>query len=437
MASTVRSGAIYGVARYGQAKYGSINLAYTPDGLQTSSSVGTVGVIAKANIPLTGVGSVASVGSPTIRANASVPVTGVSATYLLGTAVARTVNYIYVTGLSATSTVGTVIVQADANTVSTGSTASSYVGVAVAAAKANVVATGASTTAQVGTVTYKLDCNFAVNGLLSQIICDAPDVIGDEPSIEADATTFATGSSAEYSYGDVSVIGESVHTPDGAESISETGIVDFSLSWLFEAEGANASFEQGEAIAKASATAEFDGSFVSSYVGSVGVIGKARPLAVGAGATYLLGTPSLSLDVVLTASGLSTTTAAGNATTIAKARAMPSGIAATSAVGTAYAKISIKAFPAGASVSTSVGSVSYKLGQTFTIQNYGITGYVGDVTFNNTEYVYVAENFDRQRVVYVERKPTFAERTAYVEQENRTILVERKPTSYERTVSIY
>jgi hypothetical protein len=236
MASTVRSGAIYGIGVYGTDRYGVSNVTYTPDGVFATGSsdsgvviigdalsvvvgvsctaaVGGVGVVgvavtnaigveatgfvnddvsfkldckfevngfaattavgdvviaADANVGLNGVAAVGVVGDVVIAADAVTDVTGVEATAILGTASQRTINRIEVDGVEAVGAVGNVVIVAKANIGLDGVTSFGVVNNVIVRAASNVIMNGVvSNTIINDNITYKLDCKFGVNGVLS------------------------------------------------------------------------------------------------------------------------------------------------------------------------------------------------------------------------------------------------------------------------------
>jgi hypothetical protein len=72
-----------------------------PTGLEATGGVGSVTVVAEANVPVTGLEATGSVGSVTVQANADVDVTGVEATGEVGTAAVVGGATVEVTGVSA------------------------------------------------------------------------------------------------------------------------------------------------------------------------------------------------------------------------------------------------------------------------------------------------------------------------------------------------
>lgn len=110
MATTIRSGAIFGIGVYGAANYGVSNVVYIPDGLSTSSSVGSVVVSAEANVDVVGVSGNSAVGSVVIVAKAVTIVSGVSSSISLGSVVVLENEVVDVVGVDVSSGVGIVSV---------------------------------------------------------------------------------------------------------------------------------------------------------------------------------------------------------------------------------------------------------------------------------------------------------------------------------------
>lgn len=158
MATSTRSGAVYGIGVYGVAEYGVSNVTVVPDGVQAAGTTDS-GLIITADslhvvIGITASGAVGSIGANQITADAVVVPTGVEATITAGDITHRTVNLVPVTGVVGTGELGTVVISGDSNytlDVSVEGTAS----VGTVVAKVNIAApvTGVSTTGSIGTVT--------------------------------------------------------------------------------------------------------------------------------------------------------------------------------------------------------------------------------------------------------------------------------------------
>src|SRR5512137_651422 len=108
MATTTRSGAIYGIGRYGAVRYGVSNVTYVPDGLESSATsnsgvtirgdahhvvvslvcpaaVGDVGVVGVAVTSMVGVYATGYVGTPSLSLGCTTSVSGFSFTGYVGT----------------------------------------------------------------------------------------------------------------------------------------------------------------------------------------------------------------------------------------------------------------------------------------------------------------------------------------------------------------
>ena len=82
MATTTRTGAIYGIGTYGTSRYGISNVAYVPDGVAATGAVGSVVVVAKANTSVVGLASTCVVGIVGVVGVAVTSVAGVVSTGL-------------------------------------------------------------------------------------------------------------------------------------------------------------------------------------------------------------------------------------------------------------------------------------------------------------------------------------------------------------------
>ena len=131
MASSVASGAVYGIGVYGTDSYGVANISITVDGVQASGTAQShVNIVtADATHTVTSVQGVSATGGIGDVTAASVVVpTGVSATGSIGTATARSVNRIDVPTTISFGTAGNLTITADANLQVTGVSATGTVG---------------------------------------------------------------------------------------------------------------------------------------------------------------------------------------------------------------------------------------------------------------------------------------------------------------------
>lgn len=158
MATSTRSGAIYGSGVYGVAEYGSTNVTVVPDGV-----LGTLhpepGLVIQADglhviVDVNELTITGSVGTVTSTGNAVIAITGVEATNSAGTITHRTVNLVPVTGIAGTGSVGTVVVTADSNhTLNVSAVGTAQVGTVLAKVNIAAAVTGSAGTGSVGTTT--------------------------------------------------------------------------------------------------------------------------------------------------------------------------------------------------------------------------------------------------------------------------------------------
>ena len=143
-------------------------------GLQATGNVGSVTVSADANVAVTGEAGTTGLGSVTVVADANVAVTGVSSTGQVGSVTVTADANAPVTGLQGTMGLGSVVVQADANVAVTGIAATVSEGSVTVTGDANVPASGLSATGGVGSVTVSADANFGVTGVSARAAFPAP-----------------------------------------------------------------------------------------------------------------------------------------------------------------------------------------------------------------------------------------------------------------------
>lgn len=174
MASTTRSGAVYGIGVYGAVRYGETSVTHVPDGVfATCNSDSGVIIIGDAVSVVVGVSTTAAVGGVGVVGVAVTSVVGVEATAVLGEVSQRTVNRVPVDGIEAVGAVGDIVVVADANTVVFGSTAFGFVGGVTIRAASSVTIVGVVAVANVGdNVTFKLDCKFDIAGVVGATTVD-------------------------------------------------------------------------------------------------------------------------------------------------------------------------------------------------------------------------------------------------------------------------
>jgi hypothetical protein len=159
-----------------------------------AGQVGSVTIVAEANVPVTGLEATANVGSVLVQANADVSVTGVSATGNVGSVTVIGTANVFPTGLEATGQVGTATISGDAIVPVTGLEATGNVGSVTVQANADVSVTGLEATGAVGTVTTGSDANVSVTG----VSADAITPMGGGPEFTADGTAQLSTAQAKF-----------------------------------------------------------------------------------------------------------------------------------------------------------------------------------------------------------------------------------------------
>lgn len=398
MSSTIRSGAVYGIGRYGDIRYGVSNVTYIPDGVSvTATSDSGVVIIGDANHVVVGVSMSAAV--------SSVGVVGVAVTS--------------VAGVEATASIGdNVSFKLDCKFTPAGVEAQSSVGALTVVAKAVVVATGVSSNALLSSrileiPTIQTWANIRFGWYLSNtfvyfyINATSWNAWVDE-NVEVGHTIYATVGGVRKYYGvvtDLPVVSGISGGPQTLITVSNpeghSGFID-----------QNCTFEviQPNNI----------------------VYADANVLPSGVESAVYLGTPTQKTVNRIPVDGISVTTSVGNVTIVAESNTVLVGVESNVTIGTVEVTADANTDITGVSASVSVGNVSFILDCQFEIAGHGITGNVGAVVVTTTVYVFDPDAFDRQRVVYVERRASSSERTVRVEQQNRTVMVERRPDVFDR-----
>jgi hypothetical protein len=188
MATTVRSGAIYGIGTYGVSRYGVSNVAYTPDGVAgVATSDSGVVITGDANHVVVSLVSPTIVGSVGVVGVAVTNVTGVQASALLNDNVSFSLGCRFsVNGVAATGVVGTTTVVAKATTLLSGVSATGFVDSLTIAADANTDLTGVEASFSIGEVDVRSINRIPVDGIV------ATGAVGDMVVV-ADANTLLTG----------------------------------------------------------------------------------------------------------------------------------------------------------------------------------------------------------------------------------------------------
>ena len=97
----------WGRSTWSDGSFGTPILKVSVDGVSATGAVGSVSVIAEANVFPTGLEATGGVGSVTVVAEANVPVTGLEATGSVGSVSVVAEANVFPTGVEATGGVGT------------------------------------------------------------------------------------------------------------------------------------------------------------------------------------------------------------------------------------------------------------------------------------------------------------------------------------------
>ena len=143
----------WGSGPWGTTAWGTdLTIVYV-DGVAAEAAVGTVSVVAEANVVVTGVEAVGHINDVGIDAEADVLVQAVSAVGHIGTVTVTAAAEVPVTGVEADGVTGDVTVTGEANVSATGVEADGVIGDATVDAEANVPVTGVEAVGDVGDVT--------------------------------------------------------------------------------------------------------------------------------------------------------------------------------------------------------------------------------------------------------------------------------------------
>jgi hypothetical protein len=187
MATTTRTGAIYGIGVYGVALYGVSNVSILVDGVQGTCTTDSGLVIeADANHVVIGVTSAGAVGQVGTIGTAVVVPTGVEGTGNIGTTSHVGDALIIPTGVEGTGAIGTVTVLAAAVTVLNVSVEGTLqVGTVNARANADVVPTGNEVTGSIGSVTvFENELQIPI-GVAATLVLGTPVVVNTSFDYEA------------------------------------------------------------------------------------------------------------------------------------------------------------------------------------------------------------------------------------------------------------
>jgi hypothetical protein len=170
MATSTRSGAIYGIGVYGVARYGVSNVAIVPDGTQalanTDSGLNISGDANHTVISVVGTGIVAQLGNNNVTGDAVTVVTDVQANGQVGDNLTFILDHTEsVTGVYATGNTSAPTVVAKANIGVSSESGQGLIGTASVVGNANTLLTGVSATAELGTPTQKTVNRVPVTGV--------------------------------------------------------------------------------------------------------------------------------------------------------------------------------------------------------------------------------------------------------------------------------
>ena len=155
-----------------------------------TSALGTVSVVAKANVSPSGLSVTSTNGGVAVDAGGVVGVNGFAGVSALGTATTVSENSISVSGLAGTSALGTASTDAESNVTLSGLEATGSIGSTTQIAKANQTPTGQAGTSALGTATTQTDNRFNADNLPNAVAS-----VGTL-SFDAKATVTLTGISA-------------------------------------------------------------------------------------------------------------------------------------------------------------------------------------------------------------------------------------------------
>lgn len=393
MATTVRSGAVYGIGTYGIARYGVSSVNYTPDGVAAvASSDSGVIVIGDAQHVVVGVSMNAAVSSVGVVGVAVTSVVGVEATAQIGDNVSFKLDCEFpVTGIYATAQVGSLSVTADANVEATWPAA----------------ITASWNSIRFGWFRENTFVYFYINATAWNDWVEENVRIGDD--------LYVTVSGTRKYYGvvtDLPVISGISAQPQTLITVSNP--------------------EDHDGFIDQTAVFEIPREPMVSRVGSLSVLADANILTEGVEAVVYLGTPTQKTVNRIPVDGIEVSAYVGSVTLVGEANVALTGVEANAVVDDVTIVAKAVTPIVGVSTTASVGSVSYILDCVFDISGHGITSSVGSVVVSTTQFVYDANAYDRNRVVYVEKRTSSTERRVYVEEQNRMVLVERKPDVYDR-----
>lgn len=155
----------WGSTAWGQGSWGTDLIVVSVDGVEATTAVGTVSVVADANVFPTGVEATGATGTVTVSGAATVQPSGLEGTTAVGTVSVVADANIFPAGVEATGEEGDVTVTADANVQPSGLSVTGSVGTVSVVADANIYPTGVNATGAVGTVGIVAEANVYPTGV--------------------------------------------------------------------------------------------------------------------------------------------------------------------------------------------------------------------------------------------------------------------------------
>ena len=336
-------------------------------GIQSSTSAGSVSVVADANVSLTGIQSTTSAGA--VDADPDANITGIQASSTAGSVSVVGEANVSLTGIQASSTAGDSSVSADANTSTTGIQAGSSVGDCTVAAEAVASPSGLQSSSSEGSVTVTGVANVSVTGIQSTSSVGDSSVSADASAsltgvqsstsagnVDADPDANITGIQATTSAGTVSILNDMTVFPTGIQSTTTAGNVDADPD--ANVVGIQASSSAGSVSVVAEATASPSGLQSSTSVGDTSFASTASFATTGIESATSGGNVSVSANADVDTTGIQGSTATGSVTVSAQANLTLTGIQSTTTVGDVSIAVNQTVVPTGIQASTTVGSVT-------------------------------------------------------------------------------
>ena len=415
----------WGSTAWGQGSWGTDLIVIEVDGVQATGAIGTVSVVAEANVSPTGVEATGALGTVSVSGAATVQPSGLEATTGLGSVTVTADANVSATGNAATGAVGTVSVTADANVSPTGVEA-----VGATTVNYDGPAFTADGNAQLSTAQAKF-------GSASLLLDGTDDFVTSDDNIDLSSGDFTvdmwirptnvTGYKGLWQSGtssllNVYLIGDQVQGVVGGSTTLFLSSTRISANvWTMisvEREGNVHRLYINGVLEQSSSTGNRpdDGVFAvgkNGFGDFNGYIDETRVSTVAryGGTSFTEPTAAFSLDTDTTAllhfdgtngstdiinaakdgiivsadaniypTGVSATSALGTVTTTADANVSTSGLSATGAVGTVFVAFGVTVFVTGVRGISALGSVVATADANVPVTGVNATGAVGTVS---------------------------------------------------------